>query len=525
MMKKTIRCAVYTRKSHEEGLEQEFNSLDAQREACEAYVKSQMHEGWVLIKKEYNDGGFSGGNMERPAFKELLKDIENGEIDIVVVYKVDRLTRSLMDFSKIIEIFDKHSTSFVSITQQFNTTSSMGRLTLNILLSFAQFEREVTGERIRDKFEATRKKGLWVTGTPPLGYKKGDGHILEIIESEADIIKTIFEKYLEFKSVRKLATYLKDNGILSRSGKILSCGNIYTLLKNKVYIGKIVHEDKIYEGQHSSIIPLDLFNQVQNLIALNARNHKHQVYAKDGSLLTSLLFDDIGNCMTTTSSNSKTKRYRYYISPAIKRPALFKKGEITKIAAGEIEYFVKNELNKILENKELLQENMQKFSLKEQQFVLDSIETFNQDKLFIRNAIRRVDLKINSITINFDIGYIINSLMNYFCNTTENLYQENLITVKSDVKISVMPQKQNKIIIQGGKNYDIKLIQAIVKSFWYNKLGAERRLPKEAINGNNKRLRKLRFLPPEIIESIINGTQDPELTVKKLIEIATKEVR
>ena len=198
-MAKTIRCAIYTRKSTEEGLEQNFNSLDAQRESCEAYIKSQTHEGWKIIQKQYNDGGYSGGTMNRPAFQELLDDIKEGKIDIVVVYKVDRLTRSLMDFSKIIEVFDKHSASFVSITQHFNTTTSMGRLTLNILLSFAQFEREVTGERIRDKFAASAKKGLWITGIPPLGYIKDD-NALKIDNTQAPKILTIFEKYLELKS-------------------------------------------------------------------------------------------------------------------------------------------------------------------------------------------------------------------------------------------------------------------------------------------------------------------------------------
>ena len=210
MINKVLKCAIYTRKSSEEGLEQDFNSLDAQREACEAYIKSQKHEGWELIKKQYNDGGFSGGTMNRPAFQELLKDVETGEVDIVVVYKVDRLTRSLMDFAKIVDVFDKHETSFVSITQQFNTTTSMGRLTLNILLSFAQFEREVTGERIRDKFAASKKKGMWINGMPPMGYVKKDGK-LEIELKEAKVVKLIFEKYLEIGTVPELVTYLKEN--------------------------------------------------------------------------------------------------------------------------------------------------------------------------------------------------------------------------------------------------------------------------------------------------------------------------
>jgi len=313
-MKKEIRCAIYTRKSSEEGLEQDFNSLDAQREAGEAYIKSQMHEGWILVPKEYNDGGFSGGTIERPAFKKLLSDIENDEIDIVVVYKVDRLTRSLMDFSKIVELFDKHETSFVSITQQFNTTTSMGRLTLNILLSFAQFEREVTGERIRDKFAASRQKGLWLTGAPPYGYKKDEHHILLKEEPYAQNLKTIFEAYLNLGTVNKLRDYLIENKIFSKNNKKFSSGNLYTILSNKVYLGKIVHKDKVFDGLHEAIITEETFTAVQNLLKSNAVIRKHATNAKEGSLLTGLLFDDKGNRMIPSHSNKSGKRYRYYVS-------------------------------------------------------------------------------------------------------------------------------------------------------------------------------------------------------------------
>ena len=238
MDKKKVRCAIYTRKSSEEGLEQDFNSLDAQREACEAYIKSQMHEGWVLLDRQYNDGGYSGGTMERPAFKELLKDIENDKIDIVVVYKVDRLTRSLMDFSKIIDVFDRHETSFVSITQQFNTTTSMGRLTLNILLSFAQFEREVTGERIRDKIAASKKKGMWMGGKVPLGYLKEDKKLI-IHNEDAQKVQMLFDKYLELKSVPKLMQYLKENEIKTKTDKYFSKGQLYHFLLIRFILAKL----------------------------------------------------------------------------------------------------------------------------------------------------------------------------------------------------------------------------------------------------------------------------------------------
>lgn len=521
-MKKQIRCAVYTRKSTEEGLEQDFNSLDAQREACEAYVKSQVHEGWILLDKQYNDGGYSGGTMERPAFKELLKDIENDEVDIVVVYKVDRLTRSLMDFSKIIEVFDKHSASFVSITQHFNTTTSMGRLTLNILLSFAQFEREVTGERIRDKFEASRKKGLWLSGTCPYGYVKDEHHILHPQRPYAENVRIIFEIYLKTKNVLKLSTKLQEKGILTRSGKKMSKSTLYQILSNKVYLGKIIHKNKEYEGQHEAIISKELFDKVQSLLELNAVNRKCSINAKTGSLLAGLLYDDRGNRMSPSYSGGKNKQYRYYISQAIKDPANYERGAITKIAAGEIEKFVQEDLIKLLKNTHKIQQYLEPYQLEQQRIILEKMQAFKPDKIFIRTAIKRVDLNIDCISISYNLNYIIEYFASSAFNVKSISEDELIVTNTINVRISLTPQKQNKIIIPGQKNYDMKLIQAIVKSFWYNKLGAENRLLPVARNGNNKRLRKLRFLSPDIIESIMNGTQDPELNVKKLIEMAEK---
>lgn len=339
-MKKQIRCAIYTRKSSEEGLEQDFNSLDAQREACEAYIRSQMHEGWILIEKQYNDGGFSGGNMERPAFKELLEDIEKDEIDIVVVYKVDRLTRSLMDFAKIVDVFDKHETSFVSITQHFNTTTSMGRLTLNILLSFAQFKREVTGERIRDKFAASRKKGMFMHGITPIGYIKKDG-ILIPDKEQIDKVRHIFEKYLEFKSVSKLQKYLKENKIHTRTDKEFVKGNLYNILRSKIYIGKIPHKDEVHEGLHEGIIDEKLFNKVQKILDENSVKANNSVGAKHFSLLSSKLFDDKNNIMSPSHSRNRFGAcYRYYISQAFIKSKPHEAGTISKIPAKEIEDFV-----------------------------------------------------------------------------------------------------------------------------------------------------------------------------------------
>src|SRR5271169_6283312 len=275
----TVRCAIYTRKSSEEGLEQEFNSLQAQREACEAFINSQRHEGWVCLRAGYDDGGFSGATIDRPALQRLLADITAGRVDTVVVYKIDRLTRSLADFAKIVEILDTRSTSFVSVTQQFNTTTSMGRLTLNVLLSFAQFEREVIGERIRDKIAASKRKGMWMGGVPPFGYQARDRKLI-IVDNEAEVVRSIFRRYAELGSVRLLKDELEVGGIKSKlrtsasgrlwGGKPFSRGALYLMLRNRIYRGEIVHREQSYPGQHTPIIEQPLWDAVQVQLASNA---------------------------------------------------------------------------------------------------------------------------------------------------------------------------------------------------------------------------------------------------------------
>lgn len=521
MIKNKIRCAIYTRKSCEEGLEQDFNSLDAQREACEAYIKSQIHEGWTLIEKEYNDGGYSGGTMERPAFKELMQDIKDDKVDIVVVYKVDRLTRSLMDFSKIIDVFDKHQTSFVSITQQFNTTTSMGRLTLNILLSFAQFEREVTGERIRDKFEASRKKGLWITGGTPHGYTKEGSHVLVPELKYSKDIQKIFELYLELGTVEKLYKKLPELNILSRSNKPFSRGMLYRMLADKVYIGKITYKNRIYDGQHESLVSEELFERVQELLKLHSQERKFSTNAKDSSLLTGLIYDDMGNRMTPSHGNKKGKRYRYYITKTHKLED-YQIGAITKISAGEIEDFIKAQLIMFVKNN--IQENIQSESVSKQKAILKFLESYQPSKLFIQNAINQICLQPNEIFIEYDSGYIFECIKSLFNSSEllEEASEHKLVRRRYEVRISTTSKKHNKITISGKANYNEKLIEAVVKSFWYNKLGAEGLLTKDIRNSRIRRLAKVRFLAPEILESILNGTQDPELTLKELTEMANK---
>ncbi len=327
---KLLRCALYTRKSSEEGLEQEFNSLDAQREACEAYVKSQAHEGWRPIETHYDDGGYSGGSMERPGLQHLMADIAAGKVDIVVVYKIDRLTRSLPDFARMVELFDKHEVSFVSVTQSFNTTSSMGRLTLNVLLSFAQFEREVTGERIRDKIAASKAKGMWMGGMLPLGYDlpKDKSRTLVLNETEAATVRLIFNRYLELSSVHTLRDWLSTEGITSKQwtsskgkpvgGHAFSRGALYHLLRNETYLGYIRHKGTLYEADHPPIISKELFDKVQSALDAGSNRHAKARDKRSRAPLTGRLFDANGEAMSPSTATGKHgRKYRYYVSSSL----------------------------------------------------------------------------------------------------------------------------------------------------------------------------------------------------------------
>ena len=320
---KDMRCAIYTRKSSEEGLEQEFNSLHAQREACEAYIRSQRHEGWHVLPALYDDRGISGGTMERPALQRLLDDIRARRIDLIIIYKVDRLTRSLADFAKLVEVLDAHAVSFVSVTQQFNTAISMGRLTLNMLLSFAQFERDVTGERIRDKIAASKRKGMWMGGPSPLGYDVRDRKLV-VNPSEAAQVERIFSPYAELGSVRLLQEQLAAEGILSKrrvsaagqpaGGNPMQRGNLYGMLQNRLYRGEVAHKGNIYPGEHAPIIGQALWDRVQ--IGLTRRVERLSVTGSSDrpALLTGLVFDADGQRLTPTHARKGAKRYRYYVS-------------------------------------------------------------------------------------------------------------------------------------------------------------------------------------------------------------------
>jgi DNA invertase Pin-like site-specific DNA recombinase len=347
-MAKPVRCAIYTRVSTDQGLDKDFNSLDAQYDASQAYIRSQMHAGWTLLRSKYDDGGFSGGNTDRPALQRLLEDVRAGKIDVIVVYKVDRLTRSLADFAKLVELFDKQNVSFVSVTQQFNTTTSMGRLTLNVLLSFAQFEREVTSERIRDKIAASKRKGLWVGGMAPLGYDTKDRKI-SINEAEADRVRTIFRSYLKLGSLNLLMTELRKRGIVTKvrtlkTGKTVggipfTRGSLAHLLRNRFYIGEVAFKGEVLAGEQPAIVDRNLFDSVQ--AKLNEQNNNHTTTRmKSEALLAGRIFDDRGNRMSPSHASKRGIKYRYYLSSALHQGLAAQAGSIARVPAADIEELV-----------------------------------------------------------------------------------------------------------------------------------------------------------------------------------------
>jgi DNA invertase Pin-like site-specific DNA recombinase len=405
-----VRCAVYTRKSTEEGLDMEFNSLDAQREACEAYIASQKPEGWVLVPDRFDDGGLSGGTLERPALKRLLADIELGKVDVVVVYKIDRLSRSLMDFAKLVEVFERWTVTFVSVTQSFNTTTSMGRLTLNILLSFAQFEREVIGERIRDKFAASRKKGMWMGGFVPLGYRV-EHRKLVIDEQEAETVRMVFERFLRAGSATLLARALNAEGVTTRRGKPVDKGFLYKLINNRVYVGDAVHKGTVYPGEHQAIIDRALWDRVHDILRESPRARTMRIRAQTPALLKGLIFGPTGCAMSPTHTRKGGRLYRYYVSQSV-----LKLGPetcpIRRVPAAEIETAVVDQLRGMLRTPEIIirtwmsaRRTDQTIDEGEVREALDRLDPL-WDELFpaeqariVRLLVARVDVRADGIAI------------------------------------------------------------------------------------------------------------------------------
>ena len=524
MSDKKIRCAIYTRKSTEEGLEQEFNSLQAQREACEAYIKSQKHEHWQLLPTEYDDGGYSGGNMERPALKRLLTDVQNGLVDIIVVYKIDRLTRSLMDFSKIVEVLDKHNASFVSITQHFNTTTSMGRLTLNMLLSFAQFEREVTGERIRDKISASKKKGMWMGGKPPLGYYRKDKKIYPD-EEKSILINNIFKKYVELKST----TLLKE--WLNKQGHNISVGNLNCILRNKAYIGLVGHKGTWYPGEHQGIISQELFGQVQAVMADNRINRQH--YDSKKSLLSGKLYDDKGNAMSPSwSTGCSGKIYRYYVSQAIIRKEPSKLGKIGKVSLPQLENFIDSWFERFLREKPKTHPYIQHFEVSKQKKLLKLLFSYTITREVEKALIKNIKLRPNEVEITLHTEQVL-ELFNAIYETREmrflkpeELKQENAYT--EPYHIGTIANGEKIIVgqfVEPKKRPNIELIKILNQAYTWHQDVISGASTQDIAKRDKvcvqyvRRILNLSFLSPKIVRAILNDTQPADCTLKKLLSI------
>ena len=398
-----LRCAIYTRKSSEEGLEQEFNSLHAQREACEAYIASQRSEGWALVRDQYDDGGISGGTLERPALQQLLADIEDGLVDVVVVYKIDRLSRSLMDFSKLVEVFDRNGVTFVSVKQSFNTTTSMGRLTLNILLSFAQFERAVTAERIRDKVKASRMKGMWMGGPVPFGYDVRDRKLV-VNQDEAAKVRMVFERFVEIGSATVLARDLRRDGFRNKQGTLINKGYLYRLLNNRVYRGEAVHKGVAYPGAHDAIVDARLWDQVHDIMGESPRKRANNSRTQTPALLKGLLFTDTGAAMTPSSTKKGTRRYRYYVSmDLLKTRETPEDGIPRRLPADTVEAAVITEIRRVLRTPETTAQVIDALDREDipEAEAITALQQFPQlwDQLFPGEQARIIQLLVRRVTV------------------------------------------------------------------------------------------------------------------------------
>jgi len=550
--KTRLRCAIYTRKSTEEGLDQEFNSLDAQREACAAYITSQVGLGWKLVPDHYDDGGISGGTMERPALQRLLADIGEGKVDVVVVYKIDRLTRSLMDFARMVEIFDRHGVSFVSVTQQFNTTTSMGRLTLNVLLSFAQFEREVTAERIRDKIAASKKKGMWMGGTVPFGYRV-ENRKLVIDEAAATEVRHLFRRYLELGSVPALVRELNDQGrgtgtipsLLHgdtgqgrrRPAKTIGKGKLYYMLSNPIYVGRVRHGGDVYPGEHQPIIDEDAFEAVQARLAEQAPRERGMPVQRDIHLLNGLLFDDSGDRLSPIHAGKAGKRYRYYISSRLKAG---RSGQTNgwRIPASEIEAIILQQIRMLLANKPMLSGWMQEAGhatrieagLARAGDASRLLETAaaspKETHAIIRMVIRRIDLASNHIRIAIDRSAIVNWLVGAVSHSAAASDAELHII---DLPLTIRQRGvERRLVIEGQgaslRRPDQPLIDMVARAHAYLEAltdgkGSGRKDVAKRFGVHPEdvsRMLPLAFLSPRIVEAILTGQQPADLSVRHL---------
>ena len=544
----TKRCAIYTRKSTEEGLDQAYNSLDAQRDACEAFIASQKHEGWILVKKDYSDGGYSGGNIERPGLQRLLVDIKSGLVDVVIVYKIDRLTRSLADFAKMVELFDAKGVSFVSVTQQFNTTTSMGRLTLNVLLSFAQFEREVTAERIRDKISASKKKGLWMGGPPPLGYDVKE-RALMINETEAVTVRRIFQAYLELASISALFLWARDNGIRTKirtnsdgsfrcGGKAFSRGNLHALLSYHAYVGEVKHAGQIYPGVHQAFMSRELWDKVQAKLATSREIRRRDALPKRS--LVDRLYDETGDRLVQTYAIKSKRRYTYYISKRLyegidpsgwRLPAAMMEETVIK---GFLHY-LRNPQNVLAilcgpkwpESADAVSANQIVAGAEVLIRELDSIPS-NLQLQELLPFISRIEIASGLLTFQVNRIALLHKLCVNVTATHDQGPSSQVITlsftlkrrgVESHLILTATPEASSQL--------DHHLLRTVAKArIWFDELMASPKASVKAIAAREalpasevSRQLPLAFLSPRIITGILRGEQPIDITVKRLTRL------
>jgi site-specific DNA recombinase len=545
----TVRCAIYTRKSSEEGLEQEFNSLQAQREACEAFINSQRHEGWVCLGAGYDDGGFSGATIDRPALQRLLADITAGRVDTVVVYKIDRLTRSLADFAKIVEILDTRGASFVSVTQQFNTTTSMGRLTLNVLLSFAQFEREVIGERIRDKIAASKKKGMWMGGVPPFGYRAQDRKLI-IVDSEAEIVRFIFRRYAELGSVRLLKDELEARNIQSKlrtsaagrisGGQPFARGALYLILQNRIYRGEIVHNTQSYPGEHEPMIDQPLWDAVQTQLASNSAQRNDDGKTRPPSLLAGMLFDGDGNRMTPSHAVKKGMRYRYYVSRSLITKDRTATAAGLRLPAAEIEQLVSRRVHRwLLDPGSIYQSTSAGLAdaSMQQRLVARAADLSKQwpellvarKRAVLAALVERIEVSVDRIDIRLRPPRL-GVLLDVTTPSVQSMTADEIQTLSVPVH-QRRAGREIRMVIDSTDPFaaakpDARLVKLLLRARrFYATLAEDEGVPFAALaerEGVSRsyftRVIRLSYLAPDITQAILDGRQPRDLTAKKLLE-------
>jgi site-specific DNA recombinase len=546
---KVFRCAIYTRKSSEEGLEQDFNSLHAQRESCDAYIKSQRHEGWTPLPALYDDGGYSGGSTERPALKKLLADIQSHLIDVVVVYKVDRLTRSLADFAKIVEIFDAAGVSFVSVTQQFNTTTSMGRLTLNVLVSFAQFEREVTGERIRDKIAASKQRGMWMGGWVPIGYDRKD-RTLTINETEAVTVRTITDLFLKLKNVGRVQAELARLNLTTKpyetprgravGGLSFARGHIYKILSNPLYIGEIEHRGVRYPGQHPPLIDRKKWDAVQAQLASNHHKNRSRTNAKSKSMLAGLIYDDTGNRLVSSHAAKNGKRYRYYITSQ----GTGRSGEIPdparlRLPATLIDELLRTRLQSFLMDKAQISSLLRETRCRPAEIgsglaiasaLADSLASSSPITQDVADLLARVTVSNKSLKISIKRDRLLAILTEKFVEQSQHEGQDNIISLEAPIPTRA-GGGSGKLVFedQNAKTPDAVVVKAIARaSIWFEQLTtckaqsmAEIAVREDITDNYVSNLIHLAWLSPDLVGRVLEG--DLEATASARAAMLTRK--